>query len=149
MSDIFKVIILAFLILTSCDSTDDSSEISGTLEGTWKLEARIFDGSRESLTECELLQTVSFDAAEQVDLFWLDTPPCEFSQFTGTYILSGEQLSVNLPQWVGNTDAFTANYRVLLLDDVNLRVELLNDSERGDYPDTEKTILVFNKVTPE
>ncbi|WP_224489932.1 lipocalin-like domain-containing protein [Robertkochia flava] len=148
MTDLWKLVVLALFICISCESEDDASEITGTLDGTWKLEARIYDGSRESLTECEMMQTVTFSGEESLSMYWLEIPPCEFSGYTGTYILNGEQLSVTLPEWPDSNGAFISNYKVLLLSESDLRVELLNDSERGDYPDEEKTILIFEKESP-
>lgn len=143
MSSFYRVLVLILFVFVSCESEDDTPVITGTLEGVWQLDARIYDGMRESLSDCERMQYVTFLENEVVELYWLDTPPCEFGNFSGSYNFLGEQLSVSLPQWVEGSGTYTVNYKVLLLDDENLRVEILNDSERGDYPDEERTILIF------
>ena len=137
------------VLLLSCESEEESVEISAEITGAWQLEALIFDGARESLTSCELMQSVEFLPSETTTYYWIAEPPCEFANFEGTYVFEGEKLGITLSKWNSTSGTYTANYKVRLLNENSLRLELLNDSERGDYSDAERTILVFDRLPGE
>ncbi|MBW1655667.1 lipocalin-like domain-containing protein [Flavobacterium quisquiliarum] len=128
-----KKVFLASLVLTILTSCTGSSDIipddtSGDINGVWMLKAQYGDNGREGLTECRLLESISFEG-NSVIMVKADekgNSECNVSTSKGTF----SKTETNLLLTIGNENI---QYKIKELTKTKLFVLLANSSKAFTY----------------
>jgi hypothetical protein len=119
-----KAYFIAFIAVTTmlaCGSNDDSTDTPAAygelIIGTWKLTSATTNGTSDTLSECQLLETLTITATQVTFLFQESddgNAPCEEETNSSTYSLESTSLTVAGGQVVEitllNTTTFSVKY---------------------------------------
>lgn len=131
---------ILILFLTSCSKDNDISEADkNELIGQWFVIAEIWDGEKETLTDCDTGQYYQFTAEKEVYIKLVDTDDgCDYETYKGNYEVNGIKLIL---KDILNADELIYNFDIIKLDSKDLIIEtILIDNEPG-Y-ETEETYRV-------
>lgn len=126
-----RILLTAFLIvLASCSGSSEviPDDTSGDINGVWMLKAQYGDNGREGLTECRLLESISFEG-NSVIMVKADekgNSECNVSTSEGTFT----KTETNLLLTVGNENI---QYKIKELTKTKLFVLLANSSKAFTY----------------
>lgn len=102
MKNLLKISAVIFLsLLVSCskgDDNDDGDDLSNSelIIGSWRIESRTTNGVNNTLEECDLLFTITFNSDLDYRSYELSGDNCSTNtQATGTYTISGNTLTVS------------------------------------------------------
>ncbi len=127
--------ILIGLTILSCSSDDnDSNSNEPTIIGEWILVNQIYNGQNESLSDCELQETLTFSSSGTLISYFTDNDPCEFFTENQQYSLNESELTILFGQ---NSD-FRFNVLTLSSSELNIEnfyrnSETLEENNRTTY----------------
>ena len=109
--------LIGLTILACSSDNNDSDTNESTIIGEWILVNQIYDGQNESLSACELQESLTFNSDGTLISYYTDNDPCEFFTETQQYELSEDELKILFGQ---NSDF---RFNVLTLSATELRIE--------------------------
>lgn len=141
--------ILIGIIIYSCSSNDNkpTAEID-TIIGKWKLSAIEVNGQNQTLNECHLQHTTTYQQnGNMIEYYWQnEMTPCIFNTTTIQYTLeNGILTSINLSEG-SNGEAFEISNEIITLNETTLIYKEIADNNNGSYPENEQQTFKFIKI---
>lgn len=132
--------ILMLLSVFSCSSDDGNSATNQSIIiGEWILVNQIYNGQTETLSECELQETLTFNSNGTLISYYTDNDPCEFFTETQEYQLNGNELQILF----GQSSDFRFN--ILTLTTTQLSIE--NFFRNGEtLEENDRTTYQYEKI---
>lgn len=122
---------ILILILTSCSKDNEISESDkNILIGQWFVTAEIWDGEKETLSDCDTGQYYQFTAEREVYIKLVDTDDgCDYETYKGNYEVNGNKLIL---KDILNADELIYNFDIIKLNSTDLIIETtFTDNEPG------------------
>ena len=124
MKNTYYLLVALCLFLTSCSTEDDNSEAEdNSIIGQWFVTAEIYNGEKETFTECSAEQYFQFTSEKELYMKLVSTnynEICELENYTGRYELNGKNL---LLKDIDNADDPIYNFEIINLSNYNLTME--------------------------
>ncbi|MGB0198669.1 MAG: lipocalin family protein [Flavobacteriaceae bacterium] len=136
--------LLLGLIILSCSSEDDENKTDASILGKWILVSESYEGDEEPLSDCELMQTLTFNSDGTLEVYVLvDDDPCVFETTTVAYAKNENEFTVSIEE---DGETFMVRNRIKKLTETELEFEDIWDNEIGDYPADERTTSKYNRT---
>ena len=131
MTKNYLLVGILMLILTSCSKDNEISEADkNDIIGKWFVTAEIWDGEKETLTDCGSGQYFQFTAEKEAYLKFVDTDEgCDYEISKGTYEVNGDKLTL---KDLTNADELIYDFDIIKLNSTDLIIEtIFTDNEPG------------------
>ncbi|RAJ12164.1 lipocalin-like domain-containing protein [Olleya aquimaris] len=141
-------LIVITLILSSCDP-DDGNQVTppqASILGEWKLQSITYGTISEPLDDCELMQTFTFTANGNLDVYYDTSGNCDFATRTIFYVLENNILTVTVPEEGGNGSDYIIKNNIETLNQTTLVFIEYWDSIDGEYPQEDRVAYTYTKI---
>jgi len=140
---ILVLLVLTVAITFSCKKDDDTGdpppgqtveEIAALFIGTWKSTSATLNGNDDPLSECELMNTITFISATEAtavsSVSNSGNAPCEIENISATYFINNDEITTSFVfegEEITDTSRFTINTTTLVI---------FGSDESDEYTDT-------------
>ncbi len=144
----FPLMIIIILKLVSCSSDDspDNSVDQNLILGKWQLVKVTRSTGEITLSDCRKEETLTFSDNGNIENYFVDNTPCDFSTKTFQYSVNSSELTFSIPGEGDNGGIYILKSRILSLTENKLEFQYFNDNEIGDFPDSEKETQEYVKI---
>lgn len=134
------------LMILSCKSEDDENNKNASILGEWTLVSETYQGIEESLSECELMQTLTFNVDGSLEVYYVDNEPCNFSTLNVEYTKNGNEFTISIEGEGENGGVYIVRFQILTLSETSLEFKDIWDNEEGNYSTDEQTTFEYRKT---
>ncbi|MBQ0734948.1 lipocalin family protein [Aquimarina celericrescens] len=144
----FPLIIIIIIHLVSCSSDDspDNSADQSLILGKWQLVKVTRSTGEITLSDCRKEETLTFSDNGNIENYYVDNDPCDYSTITFQYSVNGSELTFSIPGEGDNGGTYILKSRMLSLTENKLEFQSFNDNEIGDFPDSQKETQEYTKI---
>ncbi len=149
MKQLSYILLAIFTIsqFISCSSDDSNgSNDQNLILGKWQLIKVTRNMDEVILSDCRKEETLTFFDNGNIENYFVDSDPCDFSTKTFQYSVNDDELTFSIPNEGINGRTYILKSRILCLTKSKLEFQYFNDNEVGDYPESQRETQEYIKI---